>query len=212
MLLLDLDDDLLIKIFSSTECTMCLQRGQACRSLRALLRKRPATASMWACARLTVPVIGEDGVTRLTAADAMRRAPAGARLLIRTGTVIPENVELLHPLEIVAEPHVALHGCLRLQGGSLFAGNGSAGLVRGIQFRHYRDEAVVAVRPLLRTCPPERAHAPPIPPPPARLRDAPCAPAALSDNESTTPRRTAASGSCTTASSPAPVALARPPL
>ncbi len=51
-----------------------------CRMWHALLRRGAASpaASIWAAASLTVPVLGNDGAIVRTAADALRRAPAGA--------------------------------------------------------------------------------------------------------------------------------------
>ena len=126
---------------------MALQRvACTCHAWGHLLRRGPGTpaASIWGAAWLTVPMFGEDELGRpcvtLTAADALRRAPPGERVRLRAGTTITEEVNVLQPLQLLAEEDVTMKGKLVLQGGS-FAPGLRHGVVRGLRLRHFMEEA-----------------------------------------------------------------------
>ena len=142
---------------------MALQRvACTCHAWGHLLRRGPGTpaASIWGAAWLTVPMFGEDELGRpcvtLTAADALRRAPPGERVRLRAGTTITEEVNVLQPLQLLAEENVTMKGKLVLQGGS-FAAAHKQGVVRGLKLRHFMEEAAAAggdcPPPCLRTAP-----------------------------------------------------------
>ena len=125
---------------------MALQRvACTCHAWGHLLRRGPGTpaASIWGAAWLTVPMFGEDELGRpcvtLTAADALRRAPPGERVRLRAGTTITEEVNVLQPLQLLAEENVTMKGKLVLQGGS-FAPGLRHGVVQGLRLRHFMEE------------------------------------------------------------------------
>ena len=127
---------------------MSLQRvACTCHAWGHLLRRGQGTpaAAIWGAAWLTVPMFGEDEHGRpcvtLTAADALRRAPPGERVRLRAGTTITEEVNVLQPVELLAEENVTMKGKLVLQGGS-FAPGVRHGVVRGLKLRHFMEEAV----------------------------------------------------------------------
>jgi len=129
---------------------MSLQRvACTCHAWGHLLRRGQGTpaAAIWGAAWLTVPMFGEDEHGRpcvtLTAADALRRAPPGERVRLRAGTTITEEVNVLQPVELLAEENVTMKGKLVLQGGS-FAPGVRHGVVRGLKLRHFMEE----VRPV----------------------------------------------------------------
>ena len=132
---------------------MALQRvACTCHAWGHLLRRGPSTpaAAIWGAAWLTVPMFGEDELGRpcvtLTAADALRRAPPGERVRLRAGTTITEEVNVLQPLQLLAEENVTMKGKLVLQGGS-FAPGLRHGVVQGLRLRHFMEEAPLAPRP-----------------------------------------------------------------
>ena len=101
---------------------------------------------------------------------------------LRAGTTITEEVNVLQPLQLLAEENVTMKGKLVLQGGS-FAPGLRHGVVQGLRLRHFMEEvrhpSPLAPRPsrpspvapeppitlaLALTTPP---HPCPSPPPPA---------------------------------------------
>ena len=61
---------------------------------------------------------------------------------LRAGTVVSEDVDVLQPLELIAEEGVSLRAKLTLRGGTLGA-EGTLGEVRGLQLRHYHSDALL---------------------------------------------------------------------
>lgn len=140
--LLDLHSDVLLGVLTHLDCTLDLQRMLAtCRVLR-LLCSSEAAHPIFQKATLVVPVYDREGAIVITVADALKRAPPGARMRISAGIVVTGNITLKHPLHVTATG-ACLHGTLRLLGGHLFS-EASAGLVHGLHIRHFDNEAVVA--------------------------------------------------------------------
>ena len=83
--------DCILEIFGKLKCSLSLRRAQAtCHAWREQLdRSNPVCAALWKAAWLTVPVRNEKtGKILLTAEHALRRAPAGERIMLAAGTAL----------------------------------------------------------------------------------------------------------------------------
>ena len=147
------------------------RRAQStCKFWAELLRRsgesNPAAAAIWDAAWLTVPVRNDHGTIILTAEHALRRAPAGERIMLAAGTVLHGQIMVAQHLHVRCEEGVKAQGTLILHGGELTnttlpgqilraqtkesqtsqqtrRGETVGGVLENLTFSHYNDEAII---------------------------------------------------------------------